>query len=83
LADNYNDFKKAAGKNWQGSMQDYIKEAIQQDLLDVKLIGENGATDKQISKAAQKAISNKVTKKDQEGVFMEEITEPTDQPSQE
>lgn len=80
LWDKYSDFKDAAGSGWTGGFDEYLKEAIKNDWYDVKLIGENGATDRKLSRAAQIAISNKMTKKDQDGVFE---PAPTDDISQE
>lgn len=76
VADEYKDFLKntpavTVKKLGINSYDDYLKEAINNEIYDVKLIGENGSTDRKLSKAALKAISNKVTKKDQEGVFEE------------
>jgi hypothetical protein len=71
----YNSFKKTAGSKWSGSFDDYLKEAINTDIYDVRMKGENGSTDKQLSKDVQKAISNPATKKNQSGVFDIEGTE--------
>lgn len=77
IADEYKDFteknpKQVLDQLGIHSFDDYLKASIDNDIYDVKLIGENGSTDKKLSKAALKAISNKVTKKDQEGVFEEQ-----------
>ncbi len=62
---------KAANPKWDGTMDDYVKGMIEQDGsgLEIKLIGENGASDMKISRSALKAISNPVTGKGEEGVF--------------
>lgn len=58
---------KKAG--FEGSFDDYLKGMIEQSALNVKLIGQNGSSDKQVNTSALKAISNPLTKKEQEGVF--------------
>lgn len=61
---------------FQGTFEDYLKGMIEQSALDVKLIGANGSSDKKMNTSALKAISNPLTKKDQEGVF--EIPMPSE-----
>ena len=61
---------------FSGNFEDYLKGMIEQQALDVKLIGANGSSDKKINTNALKAISNPLTKKDQEGVF--EIPMPSE-----
>lgn len=79
MQENFVKFRKIAGNNWTGTIDDYMKEAIKQDALKVKLKGENGATDKQLSLAAQRIISNAATKKGQTAVFdINETPEPVD-----
>jgi hypothetical protein len=65
----YDNFKKQAGSNWKGGINDWIKEAVKSGLMDFSLKGANGTTDKYLSNAAQRIISNTTTKKGQEGVF--------------
>ncbi len=59
---------------WKFGFDDYLKIAIKNGVFDVKLSGENGSTDKMISREAQRAISNSLTKKGQDAVF--EVQEP-------
>lgn len=80
MMDQYLLFKKQAGVKWSGGFDDYLKEAINSDIYDVRMKGENGSTDKQISKDVQRAISNPITKKGQQGIFNIEGTEiPVDE----
>lgn len=52
-----------------GGVDEYLKGLIKDGIVNVKLIGANGSSDKGINTSALKAISNPLTKKDQEGVF--------------
>lgn len=66
---------KKDNPKWNGSFEDYVKGMIEQDAgLEIKLLGENGASDMGINRNALKAISNPLTKKGQEGVF--DVEEP-------
>lgn len=78
IANLYQDFKKANGKNWNGSLDDFVKEAIKANKFEVKLKGSNGTSDRMMSRAAQQLISNKATGKGEMGVFSTE-NPPTDE----
>lgn len=69
ISNSYLNFKKIAGANWSGSLEDYLKLQIQKNNYDVKLKGANGSTDNKLSQAAQRIISNSSTKKGQTAVF--------------
>jgi len=73
----YLKFKKDNAGKWDKGLDDYLKMAIDNNLFDVKLSGENGSTDRIISREAQRAISNSLTKKGQDAVF--EIEEPQEE----
>lgn len=60
---------KSKNKSFTGGIEDFIKGALQTGTIDVKLIGANGATDRKLSLAAQRIITNKNTKKGQVGIF--------------
>jgi hypothetical protein len=62
-------YKKKYGNEYEKNFDGYLKEAIQNNRYDVKLVGENGATDKIISREAQRAISNQLTQKGEDAVF--------------
>lgn len=50
---------KKDNPKWNGSFEDYVKGMIEQDAgLEIKLLGENGASDMGINRNALKAISN-------------------------
>lgn len=61
-----------------GGVDEYLKGLIEDGVIDVKLVGANGASDKGINTNALKAISNPLTKKGQEGIF--EIPEIPEEP---
>lgn len=67
MADLYNRFKK--NNNWQGSFDSFLKEGVKENQFDVKIIGRDGSTDKQVMTAAQRMISNSATSKGEQGVF--------------
>jgi len=69
IQDIYAKFKEQQGNKWAGGMDDFIKLAIQNKKFDFLMKGANGTTDQELSRAAQRAISNADTKKGQEGVF--------------
>ena len=71
----YSNFKKIQGKKWAGGYDDFIKQAIQSGDIKVRLTGANGTTDEDLSKAAQRIISNQATKKGQESPFSIEYSE--------
>lgn len=75
LTDFYNRFKKVQGSTWKGSIDDFIKQAVDNGKINVRIQGANGSTDEQLSRAAQRIISNKDTKKFQEGVFSTEYND--------
>lgn len=52
-----------------GDIDDYLKGLIEDNVIGIKLIGDNGASDKGVNTNALKAISNPLTKKGQEGIF--------------
>lgn len=79
INDIYSNFKKQQGDKWQGSMDDFIKQAVDAGKFNVLLKGANGTTDEKLSRAAQQIISNLTTKKGQEPVFSEEQP-PQDEP---
>lgn len=64
-------YEKRKSKGYTGSINDYIKDVISDPSsgVIVKIKGENGSTDMQLSSAAQRIINNLDTKKGQEGVF--------------
>lgn len=80
----YSKFKEDVGSKWNGSLSDWLKESIRQKdkkgepLMDFVLQGANGATDRELSNAAQRIISNAATKKGQTSVFNDEQP-PTDE----
>ncbi len=63
--------KKAAEENydWKGDFNDWIKERVEEDDIEFLMRGANGTTDRKLSLAAQRMISNQTTKKDQDEVF--------------
>lgn len=71
-------FKQNAGKNWDGSMNDYLKALVKDPKtgFTFTLQGANGVTDKDLSAAAQRIISNTNTKKGQQPVFGGEDNTP-------
>lgn len=69
VSDLYKNFKKVAGRNWNQSFDDFVKQAVEAGKFKVLLKGANGMTDEDLSRAAQQIISNVNTKKGQEGVF--------------
>lgn len=69
IANGYTNFAKILGDKWDGSLEDYLKLQIQKNNFDVRLEGANGATDRKLSIAAQRLISNQGTKKGQTAVF--------------
>lgn len=69
IRDNYLNFKKIAGKNWDGGIEDYLKLQVGKNNYDVKIRGANGTTDRGLSLAAQRIISNQATKKGQTAIF--------------
>lgn len=77
LQNNYYNFKQTKyGKTHDMSFEDYLKGGIQldksnQNHITVTLTGADGSTDKGGFTAAQRIISNKNTKKGQQGVFDE------------
>jgi hypothetical protein len=80
-ADFYSEFKqklKSKGKQWNGSLDDFLKQYVEAGALDVRLTGQNGTTDKQLSMAAQRAISNQATGKGETPVFSSGDAPPTD-----
>lgn len=79
IRDNYLNFKKIAGKNWDGSMEDYLKLQIGKSNYDVRIKGANGATDRGLSLAAQRLISNQGTKKGQTAIFDNDQQPPLDE----
>lgn len=78
IAKMYTDFK-AEHPEWDKSFDDYIKLAIENNVFDVKLNGENGATNRVMSREAQRAISNTLTKKGQDAVFEADVAEPVEE----
>lgn len=70
----YNNYSVALKKKGSDvpSIDDFTRGLIDNDILDVKLIGENGATDKNISLSAMQAISNIDSKKGQQNPFNSE-----------
>lgn len=60
---------------WNKGFDDYLKEAINADYFDVKIIGENGSTDRNVHTQALKAISNAASKKGQDQPFYESFNE--------
>lgn len=69
IQDIYAKFKQQQGDKWKGGIDDFIKLAIQNKKFDILMKGANGTTDQELSRAAQRAISNADTKKGQEGIF--------------
>lgn len=72
LKQEYIDYKQKAaakGQPFKGGWDDYLKGAIQSNVYQVDIHGQNGSTNKDLSTAAQRIISNKDTKKGQAGVF--------------
>lgn len=69
LSDAYIDFKKKVGSKWTGSLDDYLKKQIQLGNIVFSIKGANGVTDRGLSRAAQRAISNLDTQKGEVGVF--------------
>lgn len=74
LYDMYDKFKKDT-PNWNKGFDDYLKAAINNDFFDVKIIGENGSTDRNVHTQALKAISNTNSKKGQDQPFYESFDE--------
>jgi len=70
----YAKFKKD-NPSWAKGFDDYLKMGIATDNLDVKIIGENGSTDRNVHTQALKAISNTNSKKGQEQPFYESFDE--------
>ena len=54
---------------------DYLKSAIKEGYFDVKIIGENGSTNRTVHTEALKALSNTNSKKGQDQPFYESFTE--------
>lgn len=75
----YENMKKQQGGKWSGSFDDFLKTAINNGKLRVTLKGANGTSDEELSRAAQRLISNKGTKKGQTGVFDETDDVPQDE----
>jgi hypothetical protein len=72
----YTKYKNIQGNKWKGSFNDWLRNNIQDGSYIKALIkGANGSTDEQLSRAAQRIISNKDTKKFQEGVFSTEYND--------
>jgi len=79
LTDNYKKFQQTKfGKNWQNGLEGYLKEAVKNGLYNVNLKGANGTTNKDLSLAAQRIISNQTTKKGQTATFDNNEQEPAD-----
>ena len=74
LGEMYNKFKKDT-PSWNKGFDDYLKAAINNDFFDVKIIGENGSTDRNVHTQALKAISNTNSKKGQDQPFYESFDE--------
>jgi len=74
LYDMYDKFKKDT-PSWNKGFDDYLKAAINNDFFDVKIIGENGSTDRNVHTQALKAISNASSKKGQDQPFYESFDE--------
>ena len=64
-----NRYKGDNGEKWKGSFDDYLKEAVNKGLYMVMLKGANGTVDEDLSRAAQRIISNTRTKKGQTEIF--------------
>lgn len=71
IEDMYQKYEKGMKKKNKpaGGRDNFIKGLIENGVIDVKLIGQNGATDKNLSLSALQAISNADTKKGQESPF--------------
>lgn len=70
VAEAYRNFKKDPNsQGWQGGLEDFIRTAVERGLFDFTVKGENGSTNRLMSRAAQMAISNLDTKKGQTGLF--------------
>lgn len=74
---NYETGMKKKGKE-AGGRDNFIRGLIANNVFNVKLTGENGSTDKQLSTAAQRIINNLDTKKGQTGVFDENDNPPNE-----
>jgi hypothetical protein len=68
-------WKKLNKAEWPGDFDSFVKQAVQNNKYNVILKGANGSADEQLSRAAQRIISNKDTKKFQEGVFSNEYND--------
>lgn len=79
----YKSFKQKAGSEWSGSMDDYLKAQIERGNIDFLIKGANGTVDRKISKAAQRAMSNKNTTKGEEGIFEPQDEQIPDQNQEE
>jgi len=66
----YSKFKKDT-PTWNKGFDDYLKAAIDNDFFDVKIVGENGTTNRTVHTEALKALSNTNSKKGQDQPFYE------------
>ena len=74
----YNNYKKA-DKNWNGSLDKFLKMAVDGDtpMLDVRVRGANGTTTRNMNAAALRIISNQNQKKGQASIFDDSEYQPT------
>lgn len=62
-------YKAGIAPKWEGDVNDFIKAAVKNNLIEYQLKGANGVTDRKLSNAAQRIISNASTKKGQTAIF--------------
>lgn len=74
LVNIYVPYKEGMGKDWNGSLDDFLKMMIQKKRIDFSIKGQ-GIVDRKLNTAAQRVITNKNTKKGQEGIFEPEADE--------
>lgn len=75
IANKYKTYKENGGT--EPSFDAFLKKAIERNQIDFLIKGANGVVDRKLSRATQRALSNKNTDKGEEGIF--DVQMPVDE----